>query len=392
MRANLWLLPLVAALTPPIPPPRPVARQSCPVAPNAAQNGASVAKAQSLQTQALQAKCPFWKRRSLDALASATFAARWLAARHKSLALPALLPALFDDGDAEAANARKLPAGTPASAVLATLRADFERRQYYVTGRLTRALYAEDCFFDSPDPDMPVRDYRTFASALGGLFDHSASRVDLLAIDLVSGGGDGASSRGAVLVADWRLEATLRLPWRPRIKPYVGRTVYECHADTGLIGRHVETWSVTALDSFASALVPALGALGAPRAPPAAELRARRAGGPELELAERWPGTAAAEPAPCPWSATKRAALGLALWALQGSSAAEAMPGAPPPPPPAPDSVRREQVRSQYEVEMAAARRALGPSAAGFEEAPVGVPSVGVPEAAASGRESADGE
>jgi hypothetical protein len=46
--------------------------------------------------------------------------------------------------------------GLSLSEVAAVIKQDFEKRQYYVTGRLTKQIYADDCFFDAPDPDMPV--------------------------------------------------------------------------------------------------------------------------------------------------------------------------------------------------------------------------------------------
>ncbi len=46
--------------------------------------------------------------------------------------------------------------GLSLSEVTAIIKQDFEKRQYYVTGRLTKQIYADDCYFDAPDPDMPV--------------------------------------------------------------------------------------------------------------------------------------------------------------------------------------------------------------------------------------------
>jgi hypothetical protein len=46
--------------------------------------------------------------------------------------------------------------GLSLSEVAAIIRQDFDQRQYYVTGRLTKRIYTDDCFFDAPDPDMPV--------------------------------------------------------------------------------------------------------------------------------------------------------------------------------------------------------------------------------------------
>jgi hypothetical protein len=140
---------------------------------------------------------------------------------------------------------------------------DFVERQYYVTGRLTAGLYREDCVFDGPDPDVPVRGLRKYVDATRGLFFRPASKVELLAIEEDGAGG---------VVAWWRLEGVLNLPWRPAIKPYTGRTRYVFDAD-GLVLRHEEEWAIGVVDAFGSTLFPRLGGrFGAPPAPSAQEL------------------------------------------------------------------------------------------------------------------------
>ena len=136
------------------------------------------------------------------------------------------------------------------------VREDIEERQYYVTGRITPSVYADRCFFDSPDPDMPVRTLSRYSDALHGLFDPKLSAIELLGLEKV----DDRS-----FVARWRLSGALKLPWRPLIKPYLGVTLYELDAD-GLIASHNEQWSVSALEAFGSTLWPALGGPAAPEA------------------------------------------------------------------------------------------------------------------------------
>ena len=63
--------------------------------------------------------------------------------------------------------------------VMEIVRADFDERQYYVSGELTPSVYSDRCFFDSPDPDMPVRTLPRYSDALHGLFDPSTSRIEL---------------------------------------------------------------------------------------------------------------------------------------------------------------------------------------------------------------------
>jgi hypothetical protein len=136
---------------------------------------------------------------------------------------------------------------------------DLLHKQYYVTGHLTSSIYADDCFFDAPDPDMPVRGVVRYADALSGLFDPETSRIELLSFEEVDGG----------FAARWRLEGHLQLPWRPPIKPFTGRTLYELD-DERLICRHTEEWSISAVDAFVSVFWPGFGCAAAP---PAAELR-----------------------------------------------------------------------------------------------------------------------
>lgn len=145
------------------------------------------------------------------------------------------------------------------------LRGDYVDRQYYVTGRLSASIYADDCVFDGPDPDVPVTGLAKYVSAAAGLFDRRQSRVDLLEIETR---GEGQ------IVATWRLEGALNLPWKPRIKPYTGETTYTFD-QRGLVVSHVETWSVSALDAFVSVVWPGFGKLPAP---PVEELIMEREG------------------------------------------------------------------------------------------------------------------
>ena len=183
-------------------------------------------------------------------------------ARHKSLPLPLPLTA---PGPGLAPGKKRR--GLPLAERVEVIREDFVRRQYYVTGRLSAAIYADDCVFDGPDPDVPVTGLAKYVSAAAGLFDRRLSRVDLIAIE----------ERGEQVVARWRLEGALNLPWKPRIKPYTGETRYSFDGD-GLVVRHVETWSVSALDAFVSVLWPGFGAPPAPAVEVLLEEERARAG------------------------------------------------------------------------------------------------------------------
>eukprot|EP00965_Chrysotila_dentata_P258411 6213209-Pleurochrysis_carterae.AAC.3 len=117
------------------------------------------------QERARSIRCPFWRRRASDALEPLYAVARFIASRHKSLDLPIVMPVRVS----KRPKLRELPIGE----MVETIRADLEDRQYYITGRLTSAVYADDCFFDGPDPDMPVRSLQRYSDALHGLFDPS---------------------------------------------------------------------------------------------------------------------------------------------------------------------------------------------------------------------------
>jgi Uncharacterized conserved protein (DUF2358) len=209
-----------------------------------------------LSERAHAVRCPFWRRRFVDVLDALADTVAWaLAARHKSLPLP-LLPARTLGGTKRT--------HLPLEERYAIIEQDFRVRQYYVTGRLTAELYADDCLFDGPDPDVPVTGLLKYVDATSKLFHRPTSRVDLLSIETV--GSD-------KVLAYWRLEGALNLPWKPSIKPYTGSTLYSFNAD-GLVNSHVEEWSISAFDAFASTLLPAI-KFGAPPAAPADVLLAR---------------------------------------------------------------------------------------------------------------------
>jgi len=202
------------------------------------------------QKRARGIRCPFWRRRVADGLEPLLATARFLAARHKSL--PVLAPT-------QASSAPKQH-GLPLTTLMEIIRTDLVERQYYVTGRLTPSVYADDCFFDGPDPDMPVRSLQRYSDALRGLFDPKSSALELLSLH---------SNDSGSFVARWRLCGALQLPWRPKFKSFTGCTLYELNPE-GLVCRHTETWSIDALDAFVSMFWPTF---GAPSAPPAHELK-----------------------------------------------------------------------------------------------------------------------
>jgi len=126
---------------------------------------------------------------------------------------------------------------------------------YYLTGRLNSTIYTDDCLFDGPDPDMPVRGLRKYLSAASHLFERESSHAQLLDVQMHHGGG----RRGnGVVVVRWRLGGTLMLPWRPTVKPWTGTTRYHLDEE-GLIYMHEEEWDITVLEAFVCTVFPEVG-------------------------------------------------------------------------------------------------------------------------------------
>eukprot|EP00908_Phaeocystis_cordata_P020498 Transcript_32154.p1 GENE.Transcript_32154~~Transcript_32154.p1 ORF type:complete len:304 (-),score=57.73 Transcript_32154:257-1168(-) len=213
-----------------------------------------------LSNDAASIRCPFWRTRAYDALESALSVANFVATRHKSFLdrpwLPGSEASLFEPLALPARPMGEKTRGLTVEEVMDIVREDMEERSYYVTGRLTTAVYSDSCFFDSPDPDMPVKSLARYSDALHGLFDPSLSAIQLLGLEKVC---------ERSFVARWRLSGALKLPWRPQIKPYLGATRYELD-ESGLIVSHNEEWSISALEAFGSTLWPALGGPAAPEA------------------------------------------------------------------------------------------------------------------------------
>ncbi|KAJ1630710.1 hypothetical protein T492DRAFT_1001313 [Pavlovales sp. CCMP2436] len=195
--------------------------------------------------------CPFFRRRFTDTVESGQQMAQWVRARHKSLPIDLLHGPLL----AVDSKLGHLALGE----IAAILYADFERAAY-INGRLTRAVYDDECFFDGPDPDMPVRGVRKYCLAVGGLFDVPRSECRLLGAPVVD-------ELAGTISCHWRLAGKLRLPWHPAFKPYLGYTTYRVDAQSGLIAEQIEAWSIHPFFAFLSVLLPDLADTLVPDAP-----------------------------------------------------------------------------------------------------------------------------
>ena len=217
----------------------------------------------AMYNNSLKIKCPFFRRKATDSVDGLASVLQFVLARHKSLPLPTL------PGSQLLPNySSKKILGLSVSQISNILLNDWKSngksdsltsgKGYYITGRLTREIYRDDCFFDGPDPDMPVTGLKKYVSSTSQLFDHKVSRADLISYEI--------NEIDKSITISWRLEGILNLPWHPRLKPWTGQTIYFID-DSGLIERHIESWDISVIDAFVSTLFPFLN-YGAPPALP----------------------------------------------------------------------------------------------------------------------------
>lgn len=240
---------------------------------------------------------------------------RFLLIRHKSLPLMGPPPgcrALSTSPSSDGWNSNSKRTHLPLNVLMETIRNDWRpddagldtnhrhhpqwttyqrHKGYYITGRLNSTIYRDDCWFHGPDPDMPVKGLRKYLNAASQLFDTKTSTAELLSLDVMEDndndddnnnddGNDDAhhhryhrhkikntrqkrtdSHRRHPLppiVATWRLQGVLHLPWHPSLPVWTGRTVYYLD-DEHLIYRHEEYWDISVFRAFTQTLFPRLG-------------------------------------------------------------------------------------------------------------------------------------
>ena len=199
-------------------------------------------------SQSLSIKCPFLKRRTADLLDAMDMMMRFLVIRHKSLDLIGPPPGCRS---AKVSQAKRVD--TSLEERMEIIRHDWRPstgKGYYITGRLNSTIYRDDCLFDGPDPDMPVRGLRKYVNAASNLFDHATSMAELLSMTL-----EETKQGEVVIVAHWRLQGVLHLPWHPKLPQWTGRTRY--HFDEhGLVCHHEEEWDISVAQAFLETLLP----------------------------------------------------------------------------------------------------------------------------------------
>lgn len=203
-----------------------------------------VANVEGMYDEALALKCPFFRRRASDLLDATDTLMRLFVIRNTSLLGPP--PSLRGIGGSSTEKSLRLSK----EEVMEVIRKDWREdshKGYYVTGKLSANIYRDDCLFDGPDPDMPVRGLRKYLNAAAHLFDKRTTEAELLSLQI----------KGDVIEATWRFSGTLRLPWKPTMPEVTGSTIYHFDAD-GLIYEHVETWDISANQAFFRTFLPKL--------------------------------------------------------------------------------------------------------------------------------------
>jgi len=209
--------------------------------------------------KSLNVKCPFFRRRMTDFLDGADMVMRFLIIRHKSLPLIGPPPGCRSN----ASSGEKLKHQS-LETLMELIRADWQstsntfaspHKGYYITGKLNTAIYRDDCWFDGPDPDMPVRGVRKYLNAAGQLFDKSTSTAELLTIEIQH-----SQTKQPTIVAKWKLKGVLQLPWHPSVPTWTGTTIYHLDEDR-LVHKHEELWDISVAQAFTQTLWPQLGNL-----------------------------------------------------------------------------------------------------------------------------------
>lgn len=136
---------------------------------------------------------------------------------------------------------------------------------YYITGKVNTAIYRNDCYFNSPDPDMPIIGLNKYINAASQLFDYKTSTCQLLSIQqyipninnnddhdiILSNRNDNDSNDNNIIIeAKWCMNGVLRLPFLPTLPTVTGTTYYYLDY-MGLITKHIETWdNINAIQAF----------------------------------------------------------------------------------------------------------------------------------------------
>jgi len=131
-----------------------------------------------------------------------------------------------------------------------------DEKGYYVTGKISKSIYRDDCEFQSPDPDLPLKGIRKYVGVASQLFHSKTSFSKLLSLEQQQLGTErpeatiaNENNNTIVLKAMWKMSLTISLPWKPQISEFTGSTLYFLDEDR-LVFRHQETWDISVWDAF----------------------------------------------------------------------------------------------------------------------------------------------
>mmetsp|Transcript_18135 Transcript_18135/g.39541 ORF Transcript_18135/g.39541 Transcript_18135/m.39541 type:complete len:345 (-) Transcript_18135:82-1116(-) len=211
-----------------------------------------------LYDKSLSLKCPFFRRRTTDFLDGLDMVMRFLIIRHKSLPLIGPPPGCRST-IATSTKHKNLELEQLVETIRHDWKPDKQHKGYYITGRLNTKIYRDDCWFDGPDPDMPVRGVRKYLNAASQLFDTSESTAELLSIEIGKSECKSCETKTkSTIVAHWKLQGVLHLPWHPSLPTWTGRTIYHLDEEH-MIYRHEEHWDISVLQAFTQTLWPEVG-------------------------------------------------------------------------------------------------------------------------------------
>lgn len=256
-----------------------------------------------LYDRSLSMKCPFFRRRSTDLLEGLDMIMRFLIIqRHKSLPLITRVGATpftknkhlsiqevaetirvdWKSSSSLSTTATTVTTTTtttesnenttikiiPLQRTSRTNNHKMNHKGYYITGRLNTTIYRDDCIFDGPDPDMPVRGLKKYLNAASQLFDTKASTAELISLTFCGNSDNNKydnrnqqnNSNNNKVVARWKLQGVLHLPWHPKLPVLTGSTIYHLDNDN-LIHRHEEFWDISVAQAFVITLWPEVGSL-----------------------------------------------------------------------------------------------------------------------------------
>jgi len=118
--------------------------------------------------------------------------------------------------------------------------------QYFINpGAMPLDVFDDGCRFKDPTTD--VVGLSRYVKALGVLFDPARSSVTLDSIRV---------SNPNQIVATWRQEGYLKLPWNPYVPPYESQTTWTLDPSSGLITMQEHKWSISAFEALRETFTP----------------------------------------------------------------------------------------------------------------------------------------